>query len=196
MIRGYHIIFGAYGFWLPNDPRGSWSDFVGSWDLFRYGRAAKSGERILCEEKPNAREQRLAAKQDLKRPPVVFDGFQARTVGTGFRNYFERARVPVWACAILPDHVHLVVGRPALDIEQVIIQLKGEATSELKKQQQHPFAHLTDRRGRIPKCFARGGWKVYLDLDDIELAIRYVEENPIKEGKRSQRWSFIVPWEA
>jgi hypothetical protein len=39
MIRGYHVIFGAYGFWLPNDPRGSWSEFVGSWELFRFGAA-------------------------------------------------------------------------------------------------------------------------------------------------------------
>ena len=31
MILGFHVVFGAYGFWLPNDPRGSWSDFVGSW---------------------------------------------------------------------------------------------------------------------------------------------------------------------
>jgi len=30
MVRGYHVIFGMYGFWLPNDPRGSWSDYVGS----------------------------------------------------------------------------------------------------------------------------------------------------------------------
>ncbi len=37
MIVGYHIIFGMYGFWLPNDPRGSWSDFVGSWELYRFG---------------------------------------------------------------------------------------------------------------------------------------------------------------
>ena len=36
-VLGYHVIFSAYGFWLPNDPRGSWSDFVGSWDLFRAG---------------------------------------------------------------------------------------------------------------------------------------------------------------
>jgi hypothetical protein len=28
MIRASHVIFGAYGFWLPNDPRGSWSTFV------------------------------------------------------------------------------------------------------------------------------------------------------------------------
>ena len=38
MVVGYHIVFCAYGFWLPNDPRGSWSDFVGSWNLFRFGR--------------------------------------------------------------------------------------------------------------------------------------------------------------
>jgi len=30
MIVGYHVIFGMYGFWLPNDPSGSWSEFVGS----------------------------------------------------------------------------------------------------------------------------------------------------------------------
>lgn len=30
MVLAYHVIFGAYGFWLPNDPRGSWSKFVAS----------------------------------------------------------------------------------------------------------------------------------------------------------------------
>src|SRR5262249_18297198 len=184
------------GFWLPNDPRGSWSDFVGSWELFRYGSAIKSGQRISLDQSPADRQRLVAAKQALKRPAVQFDGEQARAIGTGFRNYFERIRLPVWACAILPDHVHLVVGRPGMDIEQVIIQLKGHATAELKKQRRHPFANLLDQRGRIPKCFARGGWKVYLDRNDIELAIQYVEENPVKEGKGAQRWTFVMPWEA
>src|SRR5689334_5419414 len=39
MVLAYHVIFGTYGFWLPNDPRGSWSDFVRSWELLRYGPA-------------------------------------------------------------------------------------------------------------------------------------------------------------
>ena len=37
-----HVIITAYGFWLPNDPRGSWSDFVGAWELLRFGRATLS----------------------------------------------------------------------------------------------------------------------------------------------------------
>jgi hypothetical protein len=30
MILAYHSIFSMYGFWLPNDPRGSGSDYVAS----------------------------------------------------------------------------------------------------------------------------------------------------------------------
>jgi len=39
MILAHHIIMTSYGFWLPNDPRGSWSDFVSSWELLRFGEA-------------------------------------------------------------------------------------------------------------------------------------------------------------
>ena len=42
MVIACHCIFGTYGFWLPNDPRGSGSDFVASWELFRYGPATKT----------------------------------------------------------------------------------------------------------------------------------------------------------
>ena len=96
----------------------------------------------------------------------------------------------VWSCAILPDHVHLVLGPPALRIEQVVIQLKGEATALLVEEGLHPFGGGSG--GRPPKCFARGQWKVYLDAGDVPNAIRYVEENPEKEGKPRQRWSFVV----
>ena len=40
-VLAAHVIFTAYGFWLPNDPRGSWSDFVASWELLKFGRATK-----------------------------------------------------------------------------------------------------------------------------------------------------------
>jgi hypothetical protein len=56
----------------------------------------------------------------------------------------------------------------------------------------HPFAHLPAKDGRPPKCFAQGQWSVYLDtVDDVLRAVRYVEENPLKEGKPRQRWGFV-----
>src|SRR5262245_50770343 len=123
MIVGYHIIFTTYGFWLPNDPRGSWSDFVGSWELFRYGAATKTTERRSVAHRAHDRDLRLRAKSALKYPAVQFTGEQARAVARGFAQYLDRKKLPVWACAILPDHVHLVTGRPGMKVEQLVILL-------------------------------------------------------------------------
>src|SRR5437667_6402550 len=103
MIVGYHVIFGTYGFWLPNDPRGSWSDFVGSWELFRYGAATKTSERRSVARRTHNVSARLTAKTALKRPAVQFSGIQARAVGRGFADYGWRSGLEVLACAILPD---------------------------------------------------------------------------------------------
>jgi REP element-mobilizing transposase RayT len=194
LIVGYHVIFSAYGFWLPNDPRGSWSDFVGSWELFRYGPATKTTETRSLARRAHDRDARLAAKRALKYPPVSFDGVQARAVARGFGEYVARGAVPVWACAVLPDHVHLVVGRPGMAVEQLVIQLKGHATRALEREGLHPLARHAAAAApgcRPPKCWARGEWKVYLEPDDVPRAIRYVENNPPKEGKPRQRWSFV-----
>src|SRR2546423_10304608 len=100
MVVGYHVIFSAYGFWLPNDPRGSWSDFVGSWELFRYGPATKTTSRRSVAHKPHDRALRLAAKQALKYPPVNFNGVQARAAAIGFAAFAAKSKLNIWACAI------------------------------------------------------------------------------------------------
>jgi len=54
---------------------------------------------------------------------------------------------------------------------------------------------FTGRRGGAPTPWGAKCWKCFLDNDrDIARAIRYVEKNPSKEGKKPQRWPFIVPW--
>ncbi|MBX3432702.1 MAG: transposase [Pirellulales bacterium] len=191
-----HVIFGAYGFWLPNDPRGSWSTFVGSWELFRYGPATKTTETSSLARRPHDQAGRLAAKSALKRPAVQFTGIQARAVARGFARYAERSGLRMFACAVLPDHVHLVMAPARIAIPQVVIQLKGEATLQLAEEGIHPFAGSRDKNGRHPKCFARGQWKVCLDdAVAVSRAIRYVEDNPLKEGKRRQRWGFVTAYD-
>jgi REP element-mobilizing transposase RayT len=187
MVRGYHIIFSAYGFWLPNDPRGSWSDFVGAWELFLAGgKATKTDVRHSVARTPHDREKRLAAKAALSRPAVKFDGTQARAIGRGFANYVAKSGLSVWACSIMPEHVHLVTGPFRVPAEKLVIQLKGAATEQLIAEKLHPFAGNA-------KCWTRGEWKVFLFTDeDILRAIRYVENNPVKDGKRAQTWSFVT----
>src|ERR671928_232003 len=55
MVHAYHLIITAYGFWLPNDPRGSWSDFVRAWELVRFGKATKTDERRSLAHRPHDR---------------------------------------------------------------------------------------------------------------------------------------------
>ena len=53
MVRWYHLIMTAYGFWLPNDPRGSWSEFVASWELYKFGAATKTNEKRSLARDPH-----------------------------------------------------------------------------------------------------------------------------------------------
>jgi REP element-mobilizing transposase RayT len=194
MIHAYHVIWGAYGFWLPNDPRGSWSDFVASWELARFGKSTKSIERSDVDVK-EWDTWRSAAITALKYPPVQFTGVQARAAATGFGNAVCKSRYTIWACSILPEHVHLVIARHTYEVEQICNLLKGEATKQLKAESLHPQAAYADEDGKLPSTWAEKEWKVYLDSEAaIETAIQYVEDNPEKENKPRQKWSFVTPF--
>jgi hypothetical protein len=85
MILATHVVFGAYGFWLPNDPRGSGWDFVWSKPLQRFGPATKvQDQRRSRAALPHNRELRLAAKEAIKHPAAQFTGVQAWAVARGF----------------------------------------------------------------------------------------------------------------
>jgi REP element-mobilizing transposase RayT len=146
------------------------------WDrgsCFRYGKATKTTATRSVAGAPHDRGLRLAAKRSLKRPAVKFNGVQARAIGRGFGEYAKRAGLSVLACAILPDHMHLVLAAHRLAPKQLVIQLKGAATQRLIDEGIHPFRKLPTEKGRAPKCFARGEWKVYIDAeDDVRAAIR------------------------
>jgi len=188
MVHAYHVAFGAYGFWLPNDPRGSWSTFVGSWELRRFGQATKVTDRHSLARNQHDHKQRQAAKEVLKFPPVVFTGHQAVAVAAGFQESSVESGYTLFACAILPEHVHLVIGRQEREIKRVVGHLKGRATQRLKTS-----GHWTNAERPV---WSRGCWTVFLNSpDDVWRAIRYVEENPSKEGKRRQHWSCVTPYD-
>jgi hypothetical protein len=156
MVLGSHIIFSLYGFWRPNDERGSWSDFVGSWELRRFGKATTVQVRQSLASQPFDSAKRNAARAALKYPPVTLTGLQARAIARGFDEYADKAEVKILACAILPQHIHLVTARHQSEVEQLVNQLKGAATRRLIDEQLHPLAAYQGARRRPPKVFARG----------------------------------------
>ena len=204
-ILAYHVMVTAYGFWLPNDPRGSWSDFVRSWELFRAaGPATTTDERRSVAHRPHDRTRRLAAKRSLKRPPVTFDGRQALAAVRGFEDRVTRDGLTAWACAVMPDHAHFVLARRGPlasarrtgpgSIRTTATRLKAGATKRLNDERRHPCGDLADARGKVPKAFSRGEWAVFLETHaDVRRAIAYVENNPVRDGHKRQLWPLVVP---
>jgi REP element-mobilizing transposase RayT len=187
MVIGYHVILGMYGFWMPNDPRGSYSRFVGSWDAFRYGKATTVKTRQSVAAAPHDHSTRLAAKQTLAYPAVELSGVEARHVARGCKDAAVESGYVLWALAILPDHVHMVLKRTGRKAETMAGHMRARATQSLRE-----FGDWPSER----PVWGKRGRRVYLDSPaDIRHAIRYVEQNPIKEGKRLQKWSFVVPYD-
>ena len=183
-----HLIWGCYGFWLPNDPRGSWSKYVGSRLIYDAGGKATtvSTRRSLAKD-PHDREHRRAAKAALLDAPVCLSSVAAREVAHATADAAAYRGVAVHALAVMPDHVHLVVGRSELSPFELIEKFKSRATRRLNDR------GLAPRPGETP--WVRGGWNVML-YDDAEVlrSIRYVEQNPVRDGLKAQRWSGVVPW--
>jgi len=194
-VMGYHVVFTTYGFWLPNDPRGSGSEFVGSHPLREFGPATTVTTRRSVASVAHDRKLRLEAKRALKFSDVRWTGRQALSVATGFRTVTKRAKCEVYACVVLPGHVHLVVGQLRYPVERLVNLLKGAATRQLIADGLHPF--MNRARGEVPTIWGRGLRKVFLNSEqEIRQRIKYVEDNPLKEGKPRQRWSFVVPYPA
>ena len=80
MILGYHLIWTAYGWWLPNDPRGSMSHEV------RVDRIADLGDRHYGRKpvQPSRTELRqffAAAHDALKHQALEFSAGERELVG-------------------------------------------------------------------------------------------------------------------
>ncbi len=194
MIHGYHVIWGTYGFWLPNDPRGSWSDFVYAWELVRFGQATKSIERADINPIQYAT-WRASARKSLKHPAVTLTEQQTLEVANGFKQFVDKSKLTVWACSIMPEHVHFVFGRQRYKIETAANLLKGEATRKLVELECHPMENYRNDKGRLPSMWGENQWVVYLETEEaIENAIRYVQDNPLREAMQPQQWSFVTPF--
>jgi REP element-mobilizing transposase RayT len=170
----FHCIFSTYGFWLPNEPRGSWSTFVASWELFRFGPATKVETRRSVAGQPYDRALKSQMRSSLDHPPILLSGEQGRAVGVSMQS----APYTILALAILPDHVHVALAYTPRDIRKVVGHIKSEATRKLRAQ-----GWFTEH-----SPWSYHGWNVYLDSDaDVLRAIAYVNSNPPRAGLAPQR---------
>jgi REP element-mobilizing transposase RayT len=169
---------------------------VAAWELRRFGPATKTLDRISYRDLSTDQRRLLdEAKQCLHFPPVHLTDRQIDVVASGFEMAVARFGIAIWKCSILPEHVHMVLARHRYKVEQVVNLLKGEATKALKKAGCHPLGTYRLPNGKTPTPWAKKLWKQFLDSHDaIVNAMRYVRENPEREGRPQQHWCFVTPY--
>jgi len=178
MIIAYHTIFTTYGTWLPNDPRGSYSKEIYNDQLRMLGRI-KYGRQNLIPTKERLMKFWTTAAPRLNRPPFYFDDRSRSIAAIAFGAVVQRLGIKVPACAIMNDHVHILVLRSKYKIEYLVNQLKGAATSALKIKY---------------TPWTRGCWKVFIaDTESLLAAVKYIQANPAYSGLASQSWDFVSP---
>lgn len=190
------LILTCYGFWLPNDPRGSGSHEVWSDNLKPFGPATHVESEHSVAHRAHDRNIRKQAKLALRRPPVSLTGIQANRIANAFGDWFHKHEIPSWACAVLPEHAHFTFARTGdFTSETVATALKAKATKALLDAGIHPFQDHRARGEPVPKMWARDCRHVFIfDNAGIRSRIRYVEENPVKAGLKLQHWSFVTPF--
>jgi len=185
-VIAYHLIWTNYGTWLPNDPRGSGSHSAYTSVLAELGEV-HLGRKKVQPARSKVREFYESVEQFLRFPVIRFDAEQRSVVVEAFGNTMRKHQYTCYACAIMPDHVHLVIRKHRHDAETMIDNLQSESRT------------LLIERGAVSEehpVWTKGGWKVFLDTpEEVWPRVRYVERNPVKEGLPKQEWPFVVQYD-
>jgi REP element-mobilizing transposase RayT len=187
MVAGYHLIWTVYGFWLPNDPRGSTSKEV------RVVPIADLGEHHYGrkEKQPSSKDVREFlddVKEVLAHSVLLLDDDDIALVGTTFGAQIVEHEYVCYACAIMPDHVHILIRRD-----------RDRAESMIGVFQEASRTALIDAGKRLPThpVWTKGpGWKTFINTQrQFQNEIRYIGNNPRKIGKPEQKWDFVQEYD-
>jgi REP element-mobilizing transposase RayT len=185
-VLAYHLVWTAYGTWLPNDPRGSGSKIVAS-ELLRDLGPLHFGRRKKQPAPATVREFYREAESRLEFEILRFSAEQVHAIADGFAAAIAAHNYTCYACAILPDHVHVLIRKHRDRAEAMIRHLQRDSRLRLCETQCVPLEH---------PVWTSGGHRGFLDTcERINVVIRYIERNPAKSGLPDQRWPFISPYD-
>jgi REP element-mobilizing transposase RayT len=183
MVIAHHLVWTTYGTWLPNDPRGSWSQTVLSPELAELGEI-HFGRRKVQPSRQTVLNFKQQAEPLLAHPRIRFDSRQIEFVGAALGESLRKFNYTCYACALMPDHVHLLIRKHRDQAEAMIENLQRASRSTL-------VAADSSVSAKHP-VWTAGGWKRFLGSPDaVRGVIRYIESNPTKIGRPAQVWPFV-----
>ena len=164
VVAGYHLIWTAYGCWLPNDPRGSTSKEVRNVHLQDLG-DLHFGRKRLQPARRVVKAFYEEAQQRLKHKMLDLNDGETVAVATAFASVIKSQRYTCYACAILPDHVHLLIRKHRHQAEEMIDLLQDASCLAVRtcghRESDHPVWTAGGWKGFLttPADFRRNSWR-------------------------------------
>jgi REP element-mobilizing transposase RayT len=186
LVIAYHLIWTVYGSWLPNDPRGSGSksvasDVIAALGEIHYGRKKVQPAGWVIEQFYQQ------AREILRFPVLDFERTEIEIVVRAICEVVNNNKYTCYACAVMPDHLHILVRKHKDQAEVMIANLQLASRAAIVN---------TGCRDPAHPVWTQGGWKVFLDHpDEVRRTNRYIENNPGKEGLPAQRWEFVKAYD-
>jgi REP element-mobilizing transposase RayT len=159
LVIAHHIMWTLYGWWLPNDLRGSTSRTIRSNIVAELGSLHFGRKQV----QPAGREIRAfyeKAAEVLKHPLLSFDVSEFAFVANAIGSAVNQCNYTCYACAIMPDHIHLLTRKHRDTAEEMIDKIQSLSRKRLVEMRLREADH---------PIWTRGGWKVFLDHPDYVL---------------------------
>jgi REP element-mobilizing transposase RayT len=186
MVISHHLIWVLYGWWLPNDLRGSTSRFIESDVISELG-ALHYGRKKVQPSSREIREFYEVAATKLKHKLLKLTPEEVLVVADAFAEVIRTIGYTCYACAVMPDHIHMVIRKHKYLAEEMIEHFQDASRIALINSGAHPEDH---------PVWGGPGWKVFLDEpDEVRRTINYVDDNPTKMRMPRQRWPFVAPYD-
>jgi len=183
-IIAHHLIWTLYGHWLANDLRGSGSEAVRDPKFESLGPVHLG--RKPARQQPTRDELKAFYRQAeplLEYPRFWIDEAKRQAMGGAFARVITERKYTVWACAILSNHVHMVVRRHRDDALGIWRAFADSIRTALRT-----FSNV----GAEHPALAARPYKVFLRTpSEVRGRISYVERNPEQEGLLRQQYEFV-----
>jgi REP element-mobilizing transposase RayT len=185
-IIAHHLIFTGYGFWLPNDLRGSGSTEIRN-DLLEELGPILPGRQHIQPSREELKQFYREANLLLEFEPLWFDSAKRQATADVFAQVVRDFKYTIYACAICSNHAHLVVRRHRDDGHAIWDTFAGAARESLRR---HAGVHADH------PIWSDRPYDVFLYTpQDIRGRIAYVEGNPLKERLPAQNWEFVTRYD-
>jgi REP element-mobilizing transposase RayT len=113
-------------------------------------------------------------------------------IAEAFGGVVEAERYTCYACAVMPDHVHVLIRKHRHTAEEMAENLMHASRTRLIETGLRAPDHPT----WVGAWVGGTPWSVFLDHpDEVRRTISYIERNPTKIGLPAQRWHFVRPYD-